>query len=111
MVNFGYPYNDIVICKDSTDYLGKVGLFYRHFVSKKTINAHTLGYRIEQKRADNFSRSVYICMLRHSMLCIAKVFGGKFLRENFEKWGNLVRLGVFFDQMILKIIPKITIFK
>ena len=24
MVNFGYPYNDIVICKDSTDYL-KVG--------------------------------------------------------------------------------------
>ena len=21
MVNFGYPYNDIVICKDSTDYL------------------------------------------------------------------------------------------
>ena len=23
MVNFGYPYNDIVICKDSTDYLGK----------------------------------------------------------------------------------------
>ena len=23
MVNFGYPYNDIVICKDSTDYLSK----------------------------------------------------------------------------------------
>ena len=23
MVNFGYPYNDIVICKDSTDYLFK----------------------------------------------------------------------------------------
>ena len=22
MVNFGYLYNDIVICKDSTDYLG-----------------------------------------------------------------------------------------
>ena len=22
MVNYGYPYNDIVICKDSTDYLG-----------------------------------------------------------------------------------------
>ena len=21
MVNFGYPYNDLVICKDSTDYL------------------------------------------------------------------------------------------
>ena len=27
MVNFGYPYNDIVICKDSTDYLGlRLGL-------------------------------------------------------------------------------------
>ena len=23
MVNFGYPYNDLVICKDSTDYLVK----------------------------------------------------------------------------------------
>ena len=23
MVNFGYPYNDLVICKDSTDYLAK----------------------------------------------------------------------------------------
>ena len=21
MANFGYPYNDLVICKDSTDYL------------------------------------------------------------------------------------------
>ena len=50
-------------------------------------------------------------MSRHSMLCIAKVFGGKFFRENFAKWCNLVRLGVYFDQMILKIIPKITIFK
>ena len=27
MVNFGYPYNDIVICKDSTDYLMK----FEHF--------------------------------------------------------------------------------
>ena len=24
MVNFGYPYNDIVICKDSTDYLSSL---------------------------------------------------------------------------------------
>ena len=37
MVNFGYPYNDLVICKDSTDYLITVkdlsklviGSFYR----------------------------------------------------------------------------------
>ena len=26
MVNFGYPYNDIVICKDSTDYLNYIYL-------------------------------------------------------------------------------------
>ena len=32
------------------------------------------------------------------------------LRENFEKWCNLVRIGVYFDQMFLKIIPKIVIF-
>ena len=24
MVNFGYPHNDIVICKDSTDYLDSI---------------------------------------------------------------------------------------
>ena len=29
MVNFGYPYNDIVICKDSTDYLANnIGLLF-----------------------------------------------------------------------------------
>ena len=47
-------------------------------------------------------------MLRHCMLCMAKVFEGKFLRENFEKWCNLVRFGVYFDQMFLKIVPKIS---
>ena len=49
-------------------------------------------------------------MSRHCMLCMAKVFEGKFLRENFEKLCNLVRFGVYFDQMFLKIILKITIF-
>ena len=29
MVNFGYPYNDIVICKDSTDYLVYYSGFYK----------------------------------------------------------------------------------
>ena len=29
MVNFGYPYNDLVICKDSTDYLADDCLLYR----------------------------------------------------------------------------------
>ena len=53
---------------------------------------------------------VYICMSRHCMMYIVKVFEGKFLREYFEKWCNLVRFGVYFDQMSLKIIPKITIF-
>ena len=49
-------------------------------------------------------------MSRHCMLCMSKVFEGKFLRENLEKWCNLVSFGVYFDQMFLKIIPKITIF-
>ena len=83
-------------------------LFYRDLF-QKAINAHTLQDLTEP--ADNFSRRVsYICMSRHCMLCMAKVFEGEFLRENFEKWCNLVRFGVYFDQMFLKIIPKITIF-
>ena len=32
MVNFGYPYNDIVICKDSTDYLQKYVALYKKFL-------------------------------------------------------------------------------
>ena len=44
------------------------------------------------------------------MLCMAKVFEGKFLRENFEIWCNLERCRGYFDQMFIKIIPKITIF-
>ena len=86
-----------------------MNLFYRDFF-QKAINAHTLQDLTE--RADNFSRRVglYICMSRHCILRMAKVFEGKFLRENFEKWCNLVRFGVYFDQMFLKIIPKITIF-
>ena len=31
MVNFGYPYNDLVICKDSTDYLQITPLFQKYF--------------------------------------------------------------------------------
>ena len=30
MVNFGYPYNDLVICKDSTDYLPKIQPYSRY---------------------------------------------------------------------------------
>ena len=37
MVNFGYPYNDIVICKDSTDYLD----FY-YFIVLVTIQQQKL---------------------------------------------------------------------
>ena len=33
MVNFGYPYNDIVICKDSTDYLLVATHFNNFFCS------------------------------------------------------------------------------
>ena len=41
---------------------------------------------------------------------MAKVFEGKLLRENCEKWCILVRFGICFDQMFLEIIPKITVF-
>ena len=46
---------------------------------------------------------------QHAVHC--KGVWGKLLRENFAKWCNLVRLSVYFDQMILNIIPKITLFK
>ena len=29
MVNFGYPYNDLVICMDSTDYQSRSGIYTR----------------------------------------------------------------------------------
>ena len=41
MVNFGYPYNDIVICKDSTDYLGGTRVF-RQFVKLSYVSSHSL---------------------------------------------------------------------
>ena len=37
MVNFGYPYNDLVICKDSTDYLAN-----RDFLENRNINERNL---------------------------------------------------------------------
>ena len=30
MANFGYPYNDLVICKDSTDYLAHMHMALTH---------------------------------------------------------------------------------
>ena len=35
MVNFGYPYNDLVICKDSTDYLIYLLLLSDSFVNSQ----------------------------------------------------------------------------
>ena len=37
MVNFGYPYNDIVICKDSTDYLSLLEYFRYNNITIKYI--------------------------------------------------------------------------
>ena len=37
MVNFGYPYNDIVICKDSTDYLTTYDVFNAYKLMPKSI--------------------------------------------------------------------------
>ena len=47
MVNFGYPYNDIVICKDSTDYLVHTtdnlhNLITANPVNNVTIEAHNV---------------------------------------------------------------------
>ena len=39
MVNFGYPYNDLVICKDSTDYLAKSILYSDENSSKRCFDA------------------------------------------------------------------------
>ena len=47
MVNFGYPYNDIVICKDSTDYLTTQPEFSKwgtNFVVKLTMLMLTVKY-------------------------------------------------------------------
>ena len=59
MVNFGYPYNDLVICKDSTDYL------VRSFVDDaSTVWDHHQKFNQEklemvQRRAARFVKSRY----------------------------------------------------
>ena len=56
--------------------------------------------------AKNFFSDLEICMSRSGMLRMAKPcallggFGGMLPRENFLKWCNLVRFGVYFDQIL-----------
>ena len=63
-----------------------------------------------------FFSDLEICMSRSDMLRMAKPcallggFGGMPPRENFLKWCNLVRFGVYFDQILYLKILKITIF-
>ena len=52
MVNFGYPYNDIVICKDSTDYLW----------SLEDLTGLFLAPKIFRKEMDNIS-VIFLCTL------------------------------------------------
>ena len=53
-----------------------------------------------------FFPDLEICMSRSDMLRMAKPcallggFGGMLPRENFLKWCNLVRFGVYFDQIL-----------
>ena len=47
MVNFGYPYNDIVICKDSTDYLYQANECY--FVRKFYLFSHLRNIKLYPK--------------------------------------------------------------
>ena len=63
--------------------------------------------RIWQGGAKNFfSSDLEICMSRSDMLRMAKPcallggFGGMHPREIFLKWCNLVRFGVYFDQIL-----------
>ena len=42
MGNFGYPYNDIVICKDSTDYLFNFIDFLKSFSYKQNITTENM---------------------------------------------------------------------
>ena len=64
-----------------------------------------------------FFSDLGICMSRSDMLRMAKPcallggFGGMLPRENFLKWCNLVRFGVYFDQILsLKNIQKLQFF-
>ena len=64
-----------------------------------------------------FFSDLGICMSRSDMLRMAKPcallggFGGMLPRENFLKWCNLVRFGVYFDQILsLKNIQKLPFF-
>ena len=56
--------------------------------------------------AKNLFSDLEICMSRSDMLRMAKPcallggFGGMPPRENFFKWCNLVRFGVYFDQIL-----------
>ena len=53
-----------------------------------------------------FFSDLEICMSRSDMLCMAKPcallggFGAMLPRENFLKWCNLVRFGVYFDHIL-----------
>ena len=63
-----------------------------------------------------FLPDLEICMSRSDMLRMANPcallggFGGMLPRENFLKWCNLVRFGVYFDQILSLKISKIIIF-
>ena len=47
MVNFGYPYNDIVVCKDSTDYPQLIYMVSRN--STQLLNINTTKFQVERE--------------------------------------------------------------
>ena len=49
MVNFGYPYNDLVICKDSTDYLLN-SLNFKHII---ILNCDSLDVSLDGRQCGN----------------------------------------------------------
>ena len=65
MVNFGYPYNDIVICKDSTDYLlrlrGSKRVFLQlQFEAFYTVNLLNAKWKVVPARNSGWKKIVPI---------------------------------------------------
>ena len=59
MVNFGYPYNDIVICKDSTDYLAVVPHSCLEKADVRTRKKHSQKFRHIGYNIDPYGQSFF----------------------------------------------------
>ena len=79
MVNFGYPYNDIVICKDSTDYLTVMtvsfdDIIYSQFIMAVIIALMTMGITLEAVMQCEYVIHIWIVVISADLLstCVAR---------------------------------------